>query len=250
MLLSGKGLLALLWELFPGHPNLLPAFREPGRTGGQEITKPLWGREGANITAPGIATPGPYGAEGFVHQAWAELPCVDGRYPVLGSWVVAGRPCGLGIREDASPITTDASRFVPHLFDAAPGGDMTLTTLATVPAFLAYFVSSLLLLAAFLTLYCIILPGREWAGSAPATPPPRSAWPGATLGFSLPLAAAIAHSEVLADMAVWAAGLLRRAARRASPPCACCVATWPRRSRAATWRRRSCWLPDRWCWAC
>ena len=66
---------------------------------------------------PGFATPGPYGAEGFVHQAWAELPCADGRYPVLGSWVVAGKPCGLGIREDASPITTDASRFVPHLFN-------------------------------------------------------------------------------------------------------------------------------------
>jgi glutathionylspermidine synthase len=118
MLLSGKGLLALLWELFPGHPNLLPAFRTPGRTGGQEIAKPLWGREGANIVAPFMATPGPYGAEGFVHQAWAELPSVDGRYPVLGSWVVAGKPCGLGIREDGCPITTDSSRFVPHRFDA------------------------------------------------------------------------------------------------------------------------------------
>ena len=116
LLLSGKGMLALLWEMFPGHPNLLPAFREPGRTGGPEIAKPLWGREGASVTAPGLSTPGPYGAEGFVHQAWSPLPCVDGRYPVLGAWVVAGRSCGLGIREDATPITTDASRFVPHLF--------------------------------------------------------------------------------------------------------------------------------------
>ena len=119
LLLSGKGLLALLWELFPGHPNLLPAFREPGRTGGPEIAKPLWGREGANITAPGQTTGGPYGGQGTVHQAWAELPRVDGRYPVLGSWIVAGKPCGLGIREDATPITTDASRFVPHCFDPA-----------------------------------------------------------------------------------------------------------------------------------
>jgi glutathionylspermidine synthase len=116
MVLSGKGVLALLWELFPGHPNLLPAFREPGRTGGREIRKPLWGREGANVTAPGFATPGPYGEEGFVHQAWAELPCVDGRYPVLGSWVVGGRAVGLGIREDDTPITRDTSRFVPHYF--------------------------------------------------------------------------------------------------------------------------------------
>jgi len=116
MVLSGKGILALLWALFPGHPNLLPAFREPGRIAGPEIAKPLWGREGANITAPGFATGGTYGAEGFVHQAWAELPCFDGRYPVLGSWVVGGRAVGLGIREDDTPITRDTSRFVPHCF--------------------------------------------------------------------------------------------------------------------------------------
>ena len=121
LLLSGKGLLALLWQMFPGHPNLLVAFREPGRTGGPEIAKPLFGREGANIRAPGRPeTPGPYGGGGFVHQAWAELPRAGGRYAVLGSWVIAGRPAGLGIREDATPITRDTSRFVPHCFDPAP----------------------------------------------------------------------------------------------------------------------------------
>ena len=117
LLLSGKGILGLLWELFPGHPNLLPAFCAPGRTGGPELRKPLWGREGANILAPGHETPGPYGAEGSVWQAWAPLPCVDGRHPVIGSWVVAGRAVGIGIREDGTPITRDTSRFVPHLFE-------------------------------------------------------------------------------------------------------------------------------------
>ena len=116
MIPANKGFLALLWQLFPGHPNLLPAFLEPGRTGGREIGKPFWGREGANITAPGIDTPGPYGNQPRVWQQWAELPCFEGRYPVLGSWVIAGAPHGLGIREDAGPITTDASRFLPHFF--------------------------------------------------------------------------------------------------------------------------------------
>lgn len=116
LLFSGKGLLALLWELFPGHPNLLPAFREPGRTGGAEIAKPLFGREGANITAPGVQTDGPYGAEGYVYQQWAELPQVDGRYALIGSWIIAGAPHGIGIREDAGPVTRDTSRFVPHFF--------------------------------------------------------------------------------------------------------------------------------------
>ena len=46
-----------------------------------------------------------------------ELPAFGGRYPVLGAWIIAGQPAGLGIREDATPITRDTSRFVPHLFD-------------------------------------------------------------------------------------------------------------------------------------
>ena len=119
MLLSGKGILALLWEMFPGHPNLLPAYREAGRTGGAEIRKPLWGREGANTSSPAGVTGGPYGAEGSVYQAYAELPCVDGRYPVIGSWVIGGKSCGVGIREDETPITRDTSRFVPHRFETS-----------------------------------------------------------------------------------------------------------------------------------
>ena len=117
LLLSSKGLLAMLWELFPGHPNLLPAHREPGLGGGAEIRKPLFGREGANVTAPSVTTTGPYGDGDFVHQRYEELPCFDGRYPVIGSWLVAGRSVGIGIREDATPITQDTSRFVPHYFD-------------------------------------------------------------------------------------------------------------------------------------
>lgn len=120
LLLASKGILALLWELFPGHPNLLPAFREPGRAGEREIAKPLFGREGANITAPGLRTAGPYGGEGMVYQRWHPLPCVDGNYPVIGGWIIAGRPHGIGIREDSTPITRDTSRFVPHFFRSPP----------------------------------------------------------------------------------------------------------------------------------
>jgi glutathionylspermidine synthase len=116
---SSKAFLSLLWHLFPDHPNLLPAFMEPGRTGGPEISKPLFGREGANVSAPGIETDGPYADQPRVWQAYAELPRFDGRYPVLGSWIVAGKPCGLGIREDSTPVTRDTSRFVPHYFEPA-----------------------------------------------------------------------------------------------------------------------------------
>jgi len=120
MILSNKGILAILWELFPGHPNLLPAYFQPDRIKGDFVEKPLYSREGANVTMhAGGATrhsPGSYGAEGFVYQAAAPLPNLGGGYAVIGSWIVGERAAGMGIREDFSPITRNTSRFVPHYF--------------------------------------------------------------------------------------------------------------------------------------
>jgi glutathionylspermidine synthase len=125
MLLSNKGILPVLWELYPGHPNLLEArFEGPGGMA-YWVRKPLLGREGANITMHrpegDFTTEGDYGEEGFVYQELAPLASFDGRYPVVGSWVVGHEPgnaaAGAGIRESETPVTTNLSQFVPHLFD-------------------------------------------------------------------------------------------------------------------------------------
>ncbi|MFM9966869.1 MAG: glutathionylspermidine synthase family protein [Burkholderiales bacterium] len=120
-LLSNKAILAILWELNPGHPNLLPAYFEPLPASERQVAKPFYSREGANIRAkgPGLNhwTSGPYGAEGLVHQQWTPLPEFDGRYPVIGAWIVGDQPAGIGIREDAGQITTNSSRFIPHFFE-------------------------------------------------------------------------------------------------------------------------------------
>lgn len=122
-ILSSKGILPLLWSMAPNHPNLLPAYfeedPEAGRLGESYVRKPLYSREGANVAMVVggevlDSDSGPYGAEGFVRQAVAALPRTAGGYPVLGSWIVNGEACGLSIREDASPITKNTSRFVPH----------------------------------------------------------------------------------------------------------------------------------------
>jgi glutathionylspermidine synthase len=120
MVLANKAILPILWQLFPDHPNLLPAAREPGAVVGEAwVRKPLLGREGANVTihAPGIsdATPGPYDERGFVYQEYAELGEHDGMHPVIGSWLVGDVPAGIGIRETPGRITSNTARFVPHL---------------------------------------------------------------------------------------------------------------------------------------
>lgn len=122
-LLSNKGVLPLLWEMFPGHPNLLPAFFEDDPNaaglGASFVRKPLYSREGANVAlvSAGVTVmeqEGPYGAEGFIRQALAPLPDFSSQYPVLGSWLVDHAACGLSIREDENPITGNTSRFLPH----------------------------------------------------------------------------------------------------------------------------------------
>ena len=122
-ILSNKGILPLLWEMFPHHPNLLPAFFEDdpnaAQLGASFVRKPLYSREGANVALVSggvtvVEQEGPYGAEGFIRQALAPLPNFSGQYPVLGSWLIDHTPCGLSIREDENPITGNTSRFLPH----------------------------------------------------------------------------------------------------------------------------------------
>lgn len=126
--LSNKGLLPVLWEMFPGHENLLPAYFEDdvhvGDLGDRYVRKPLLSREGANVTLvnhePGAGiyeVEGPYGEEGYVRQAMHLLPRFGDDWTVIGSWIVAGQPAGIGIREDDTPITRDTSRFVPHYIE-------------------------------------------------------------------------------------------------------------------------------------
>ncbi len=120
MVLSNKGILALLWELFPNHPNLLPAYLGHPHNLTDYVRKPLLSREGANITIVRDGqhepeTEGMYGEEGYVFQQLAELPNFDGNYPVIGSWLIDWEPAGLGIRESDGLITDNLSRFVPHV---------------------------------------------------------------------------------------------------------------------------------------
>lgn len=118
MLLSNKALLAILWEMHPGHPNLLPAYLDQPGILTEYVRKPKLGREGANIqiVAPGFETrtPGVYGREGYVYQLFDPLPEFSGYRPVLGAWMVADDAAGLGIRETAGLVTDDGAAFVPH----------------------------------------------------------------------------------------------------------------------------------------
>ncbi len=123
MLLSNKGILPLLWQKYPNHPNLLPAFFETAQSATLStgwVRKPLYSREGANIElidsfGQRLKVDGPYDDSGYIRQAFHPLPKFGDSYTLIGSWIVGDSAAGIGIREDDSLITKDTSRFLPHI---------------------------------------------------------------------------------------------------------------------------------------
>jgi glutathionylspermidine synthase len=125
-LLSSKAILPVLWERAPNHPNLLPAFfaDDPRAKGlANHVVKPIHSREGANISVRKAGavlqeTPGLYTAGPSIVQELAPLARHAKGHAVIGSWVVASQPAGIGIREDEGEVTRDLARFVPHVIAA------------------------------------------------------------------------------------------------------------------------------------
>ncbi|MPY58159.1 glutathionylspermidine synthase family protein [Streptomyces spongiae] len=118
MLLSNKALLAVLWELYPGHPNLLPTYLDGPRELASEkgwVAKPLLGREGAGVTVHEPGADPVVRDEPCCYQELAPLPSFDGNRVVLGAWVVEDESAGLGIRESSGLVTDEYARFLPHV---------------------------------------------------------------------------------------------------------------------------------------
>lgn len=120
MLLSNKAILAVLWELYPNHRLLLPAYLDGPRNMTKYVKKPILAREGANVSMyynneKIYETEGDYGDEGYVYQELAQLHKSDLGHSVVGSWIIGEEPCGISFRTSEMPVTNNTSRFVPHI---------------------------------------------------------------------------------------------------------------------------------------
>ena len=78
------------------------------------------GRQGANVEiyCDGkieTSREGPYGEQAHILQEFHPLPDFDGRFPLIGCWLIASKAVGMGIREDKTLITGTEANFVPHV---------------------------------------------------------------------------------------------------------------------------------------
>src|SRR3546814_11743137 len=115
MVSSNKAFVPALCGSCVCHPILLAASCRPADLACPLGGKPARGSEGQGVAIhrDGLADAEP----GHVYQSFAPLPTFDGNHAVIGSWVIASQPAGIGIREDDGPVTLNTSRFVPHWFE-------------------------------------------------------------------------------------------------------------------------------------
>ena len=119
LLFQSKGIMKILYELFPSSPYLLKTSSKPLQ-GIKQVEKPLFGREGANIKiieANGelsFETDGVYDNFNKIYQEYVEFAKdKDGNKYQAGVFF-AYEACGLGFRKGGE-VLDNMSKFVGHI---------------------------------------------------------------------------------------------------------------------------------------
>ena len=121
LLFQSKGILKVLWDLFPDHPLLLQTGIQP-LINKSCVQKVLFGREGANVkilSPVGVTldeTEGDYAEQTSIYQEYTEfLKDKSNNYYQAGVFF-SGESCGLGFRKGGKIIDNKAT-FCGHLVE-------------------------------------------------------------------------------------------------------------------------------------
>ncbi|MBC7891067.1 MAG: glutathionylspermidine synthase family protein [Sphingobacteriaceae bacterium] len=121
LIFQSKGILKVLWELFPNHPLLLQTQDGPFDNR-SAVEKVLFGREGANVRLlddRGRATAeagGEYGEQPRIYQEFVQFPKDTLGHHYQAGVFFAGEGCGLGYRRGGA-ILDNTAQFCGHLIE-------------------------------------------------------------------------------------------------------------------------------------
>ncbi len=119
LLFQSKGLLKILWDLYPDHPLLLETSFEP-LEGQKQVKKPVFGREGGSVSILDEdgneleSVEGDYDNHKMVYQAYTELVTDKQGLSYQAGVFYAYEACGLGFRKGGK-ILNNMSKFVGHI---------------------------------------------------------------------------------------------------------------------------------------
>ncbi|MDA3054704.1 MULTISPECIES: glutathionylspermidine synthase family protein [unclassified Campylobacter] len=121
LLFQSKGIMKILWDLYPNHPLLLESACEP-LIGKKMVKKPFFGREGANVSifdedGKKIKEKGgEYANQNFLYQEFANLNTDKNGVKYQAGVFYAFEGCALGFRKGAD-IIDNYSKFVGHYIE-------------------------------------------------------------------------------------------------------------------------------------
>lgn len=119
LMFQSKGMLKILWDLFPDHPLLLESSFEP-LANQKQVVKPIFGREGESVTIRNpdgstvAAIKGNYDNHKMVYQAYTELPKDQEGASYQAGVFYAYEACAVGFRKGGL-ILDNLSKFVGHI---------------------------------------------------------------------------------------------------------------------------------------
>ena len=126
VLMSSKQLIVEMYKLFPESPYLLKSYNIENIDSNGDFmknccVKPKYGRQGNGVKlikdGKVIHNNIQEEQQSNILQELCLLPEFNGKKPMVGSWIIGGAPCGIGIRESDSFVTDDSSKFIPHVIE-------------------------------------------------------------------------------------------------------------------------------------
>jgi len=121
LLFQSKGIMKVLWDLYPHHPLLLETSFEPLENT-KQVEKMCFGREGANVAIVNadnsldIKTDGVYENFKAIYQEYVEFPKDENGDHYQAGVFYAYEACGLGFRKGGK-ILDNMSKFVGHIVE-------------------------------------------------------------------------------------------------------------------------------------
>lgn len=118
LLFQSKGILKILWDLYPNHPLLLNTSFEPLDT--KQVQKPIFGREGGSVSILDEneniieESQGEYNNHKMIYQEYTELNTDEQNDSYQAGVFYAYEASGLGFRK-GSKILNNMSKFVGHI---------------------------------------------------------------------------------------------------------------------------------------
>jgi glutathionylspermidine synthase len=121
LLFQSKGIMKILWDLYPNHPLLLETSFEPLENR-KQVEKMCFGREGANVAIVNednsleLKTEGAYENFKPIYQEYVEFPQDENGDHYQAGVFYAYEACGLGFRKGGR-ILDNMSKFVGHIVE-------------------------------------------------------------------------------------------------------------------------------------